>query len=401
MARTTMPWFIIAAFMLTAAVSALQFVPEVTMSLDDAPEHRWIPAIDAVVHAHGINNSICAVLNFYIPVLGILPADTGSILAATIKARYPTRYAELQGICDRVTKLGCPVQIDTLAPFFYFYELMHINAFQEAYHQAAAGTASGHRHLHRQRPTAAASWRRSCSGILSLPVDRSQPIIHGRNMDESPHQGRNMTLRINVTKGGKLLYQIADWTWITTGFFTSQRFGGVSLEQNWREADSFTYQEVMANIANPKSNPFVTMYRAIQEGEMDFDAAVSFLTDANNMAPFYVIMSGTKRRGAILSIDANASLTHREFLHDGMNVTFKVQTNYDRWLPDPADDDRRTVAENTLSMMGRPRSGTELGVWMALSTFPVHNPTTMFTALLGAERPVAEVYVRQAMDLHP
>ena len=112
-------------------------------------------------------------------------------------------------------------------------------------------------------------------------------------------------------------------------------------------------------------------------------------------------MTGTHRRGAILTIDSNASLTRTEYLHDNMTVTFKVQTNYDRWLPDPPSDPRRTVAENTLTMMGRHRSGTELGVWMALSTYPVHNPTTLFSAIMSADHHSAEGYVREAMQVDP
>ena len=130
---------------------------------------------------------------------------------------------------------------------------------------------------------------------------------------------------------------------------------------------------------------------------MDFPHAVSFLANTNFAAPFYAIVTGTQRRGAIISIQANTSNTRVEYLNDTSSVSFKVQTNFNRWVPDSTEgiypEGRRTMAESTMTMLGRERSGSELGVWMALSAYPVLNPSTMFSVLMSVSKE-PEIYVR-------
>jgi hypothetical protein len=48
---------------------------------------------------------------------------------------------------------------------------------------------------------------------------------------------------------------------------------------------------------------------------------------------------------------------------------------------------------------GTARGGTvaELGVWMTLSTYPVHNPHTMLSCLMGVNRTGIEGYLRRSM----
>eukprot|EP00759_Apiculatamorpha_spiralis_P003551 PhF_6_TR11683/c0_g1_i2/m.18933 len=112
-------------------------------------------------------------------------------------------------------------------------------------------------------------------------------------------------------------------------------------------------------------------------------------------SPFYVIMSAPGRKGAILTIMFNSTNNVAQYLNDTTSPSFMVQTNYDRWLPDPKQSypiGRRTRAEQMLTMLGQGRAGTELGVWMAMTSYPVHNPSTMFSALMGPDKE-PEVFV--------
>ena len=74
-----------------------------------------------------------------------------------------------------------------------------------------------------------------------------------------------------------------------------------------------------------------------------------------------------------------------------------MQTNYDAWLPDPADDPRRSVAEAALAQFGRAEAATPLGAFAVASTYPVHNPHTAYTAIMSAASGELHAYVRDAM----
>ena len=356
---------------------ALQAVPKFVVDLDQPASTRWNGAVKTIVDAHGWENSFGPVLDLYLQVFDVLvPKETQHRLAAKLNASNADFYLEGLGIMAQLHEHGCALCNDTslMFTFAYYYEIAHASE------------------LKAKIPSA---MRRSCCGILSLPADKSLDIIHGRNMDESPHQGRNMTLNVNVTRGGKHLYSIVDWTWII-GAATTSRVGGVTLEMNWNNDGPDTpMAEIIDRILNPSTKGILQIFRSISEKEMDFDQAVSYIASSQFAAPFYNIVSGTKRRGAILTLEFNATNNIVEYLTDESPVTFMVQTNYDRWKPDTGLL-RRTAAENALTAVGRDRSGTELGVWMALSTYPVHNAQTLFTAILSvAKEP--EAFVRTAM----
>ena len=73
---------------------------------------------------------------------------------------------------------------------------------------------------------------------------------------------------------------------------------------------------------------------------------------------------------------------------------------YDRWLPDPPEDPRRSVAEETLRLVLRSNlpssSRGELALWMALSEYPVQEVSTMFSVVLSVDT-VPEGYIRDPM----
>ena len=410
----------------TAVVAAaLVRPPSFVLDLDKPPLHRWDGAVGAVVSRHGWWNSIGAVYKKYEPRFALMPPFLVSILEGIVQDRFPNEYQELLGLCQQMinaaTAAGVPnatqYNVTTMLPWVFFYEFGDLSTSE--YHkmstlteesfwrdmkrfQAHGGDADGKAHRrHVARAVAARTERhafpRACTGILSLPqLDATADTIHGRNMDEQPKEGRNCTLNITVTKGGQVLYHIFDWMWMTTGFFTGSRRNAVTLEMNWRDHSQINLLEIMARLMTPTTMPTLWMYRTILEQGLDFESAVSNLNTTVFAAPFYAIMSGTGRRGAVITTFFNNSDNVIDFVNDASEKPYMVQTNYDRWLPDPPSDPRRTVAEDTLAMELPSRAGSLLGVWMAASVFPVHNQDTMYTVLLSVSAP-PEGYIRTDM----
>jgi len=75
---------------------------------------------------------------------------------------------------------------------------------------------------------------------------------------------------------------------------------------------------------------------------------------------------------------------------------FLVQTNYDRWQPDPADDNRRTYGEEAMLRLGQSYGATQVGLWMALSEWPVHNTDTFYSVIMSVSAPTRG-FIRQSM----
>ena len=76
---------------------------------------------------------------------------------------------------------------------------------------------------------------------------------------------------------------------------------------------------------------------------------------------------------------------------------FIAQTNYDHWQPDPPQDPRRTALERYLNEMGRELGTSKMGLFAAISTFPVHNPHTAYTAVMQADSGALTSFVRTSM----
>ena len=219
--------------------SALQAVPTFVFDLDKPPINRWDGAVELIVQKYGWNNSFAPVIDLYLPALDLLiPYAVKVALENHMMATYPDLYAESRGLGLQLAKAGCgPICANTtvLSMFTYFYEIAHIDPFKKA------------------MPI---QMQRACTGILSLPLDPTADILHGRNMDEEPAAGRNLTMNIAVTKGGKVLYKFVDWTWLTGGFATAWREGGVTLELNWsNDLPDLSLSDVVNRILAPGTVP--------------------------------------------------------------------------------------------------------------------------------------------------
>lgn len=359
---------------LSASVSGLSRAPAWTLDLDLPPQERFVSAVQLVVATHGWDNSIGGVLNLYQPIMDLVDDILGAKLENILKTKYNERWLELQGLAKGFAAVGKTdlANASRLVPIPFIYELQHIAALKGKV------------------------FTKACTGILSLPTNKSQAMIHGRNMDEDPSPGRNCTLNITVTRGGSTLYHIFDWTWLTMGAYTASRIGGLTLEENWNYDGTQNLTQIIERLESPASMPVAFLFRYIQESEFSFSQATEYLMTVRLASPAYIIMSGPGRIGHVLSLMFDSTKNVKETLSDNSTTPYMVQTNYDRWMPDPPSDPRRTVAQNVLAMIGPERSGTELGVWMALGTYPVHNPSTMFTALMSVDR-IPEGYVRVAM----
>lgn len=372
---------------IAAAASALDVVPRFTLDLSLPPEQRWRGSVAAVLAAHPWNMSFGPLIAGYNSSLVhplLSASDVGARVSRVVETRFPTQWAELAGVAADFAAAGHP-EVDRmwLSVFSWFHELDHGSDI----------------------PTAARVTRGECTGILVAPADPLAEVIHGRNLDQDTAAGRNVTLHITAVNGStQALYEVMDFYWMSTGFVTASKLGVVTLQENWRWSDygPLSVATIASRIEEAATIPQVMMFRYVLEGTNgasatpDFYSTLKYLNTSTFAAPFYVIMSGKGRQGAVLSISFDKVHNVVDFLGQTPPSTwFLVQTNWDHWKKDE-NRDRRTHAQDTLAMLGQEDGATRLGVWQTLSEWPVHNQYTFYSALMQVDRPLYG-FARRAM----
>ena len=100
-----------------------------------------------------------------------------------------------------------------------------------------------------------------------------------------------------------------------------------------------------------------------------------YLNVSKVAASTYYIIAG-KHEGAIITRNRDNAAN---WLGIDEENWFLVQTNTDNWLPDP--DNRRTTAQKAIRAIGRENMNID-ELFKVLQTFPVLNPTTVFTSIM-------------------
>jgi len=378
-----------------APVRASSIPPSFTVDLALPPQQRWRGALAAVLAAHPYEHSFGPVFASHnASLFRHLSAAQWATLATSVTAHWPEHAAELRGIAADFAAAGHPeVDFAFLAGWFWFHELAHTSLAAPALRRAQA---------------------RACTGALVQAPDGT--LWHGRNMDQSPPQVRNCTLRVAFLNGtqGRLLFEGVDWYWITTGVMTAVKRGVASLQENWRfratgaagpQAPAPMLRAVAAGAVVPQALVF---RRALLAPGASYASVVAAVRGAPLASPEYVVAGGPDGAGAVVARDPGTAVANFTVLpaaaggggggggHAGRPF-FLVQTNYDRDVPDPPADDRRTVCERTLRQYGRAGAGSALGVYAAMSTYNVHNPTTAYTAVMCAATGALHAFARVAM----
>eukprot|EP00040_Diaphanoeca_grandis_P013583 m.68748 g.68748 ORF g.68748 m.68748 type:complete len:422 (+) comp23988_c0_seq1:257-1522(+) len=385
---------------LFGVVWSVETPPQFRLDTAQPPEHRWDGAVKAVLDVHawdtGFGPSFAA---HNASLFSHLPAEAFDVMVLALETYFPVNAAELQGIARQFGELGYPVSYPYLAAWVYYHELAHTDAASPGYRAHAS---------------------KECTGIVTRSPDGS--VTHAGNMDQGPEAVRNVTLQVEFTHNDELVFSGVDWYWFTTGVTRAVRKGVASFQENWRTLGVQPLNDTLAHIAQG-AVPQVFVFRAILTNNFSsircdepavnatpFTAAIACARQVPLAAPFYIVASGfggdhdegviiTRSTGAVDSeVWLGSNTTHPDFI---------VQTNYDQCvasntpdvchpLPDDQDDPRRTAAEVTLGKLGSQFS-TDLGLFATLSSYPVHNPHTAYTAIMHADTGTLNAFVRAPM----
>lgn len=356
-------WLLMSA-LLASMVQGRYTPPVVVVDMDGEAATRWVGALEAVLALHPWEYSFGALFSHLNEtVLDSLPTYVFPIVADAIQQHYPVQHQELVGLAAAFAQNGHPeISYPYLAAWAYYHSLGHADFGQ--------GSAFS-RHPQRE-----------CTGVIA--ASQTGMVTHGRNLDNSPDQLRNLTVHFHLRIGGQVVADAMDWYWSGSGFVTVFMPGVISMQENWRKwFKDYNGTVVLDAIRNGAISQNWIFREALFTRRLRFFAQILNFTETVAVAgPMYGIMAGPgKLEGAIVTRDPIATLPTLLLSNQtGADKWFLVNTNYDHWLPDPKDDDRRTVAENTLRKLGQ--GGANLnGILGVMLTPPVLNEDTVVTGV--------------------
>jgi N-acylethanolamine-hydrolysing acid amidase len=355
---------VVAALLMHGGNSATFDPPMVVVDMDGEAASRWVGALDAVLALHSWDDSFGALFDHInSTVITYLPSHVFPTVAEAIRTHFPVQYQELMGLAAGFAKHGHPeVTYEYLAVWAYYHSLGHANF--------GPGSAFSH---HPQR---------ECTGVLA--ANAGGMVTHGRNLDNEPAQLRNLTVHFQLRIGGHVVAEAMDWYWSGAGFVTVFMPGVISMEENWRKL----YQDYNGSLlleairGGAISQNWLFREALFTRRMHTFGEVLNFTERVSIAGPFYAIIAGAgKLEGAVVTRDPFTTLPTLLLSNQtGPDGWFLVETNYDHWLPDPKDDDRRTVAERTLRTLGQGAASFG-GVLQVMVTDPVLNEDTVVTSV--------------------
>ncbi|XP_058487756.1 N-acylethanolamine-hydrolyzing acid amidase-like [Solea solea] len=341
MARCAMP---LAAGLLLAVLSLCQAefaAPTLNISLDDDPEVRW-KSLLTVFDVDFLKKAGAEVID------STVPKWVHHALAPVVKAldKYiPQPYAgEIRGMASH---FGSSLSDVIILNFAY-----EISAF--------------------------------CTSIVAQ--DTNGTVYHGRNLDYPHSILRNLTINVVFLKDGEVKYRgtsfagyVGLWTGQSPNKFTvsgDQR--GSHRWWNW-------WKNVVSALLLRRS-PVSWLVRETLEEAEDFQDAVIRLSKIPIITGVYYIVGGVRaREGVVITRDRTGPADIWPL--DPVNGRwYRVETNFDHWLPPPTTDHRREIANKALNATGEDHINMDT-LYQVLSLFPVCNGITVYTTTMSAANP--------------
>ncbi|XP_019735061.1 N-acylethanolamine-hydrolyzing acid amidase [Hippocampus comes] len=223
-----------------------------------------------------------------------------------------------------------------------------------------------------------------CTSIVAQ--DKHGNVYHGRNLDYRYPALRKVTLNVNFWKNGKIAYTgttfagyVGLWTGQSPYKFTVS--GDQRGKHHW-----WDLWKTIVSAFLMKRTPVSWLARETLEKAEDFQDAVLRLSKVPIIADVYYIVGGARPgEGAVITRNraGPADIWPLEPLSGGW---FRVETNFDHWVPNTGKDKRREAAEKAMNATGQEHVNMD-SLFQVLSLFPVCNWKTVYTTTMSAASP--------------
>lgn len=245
-----------------------------------------------------------------------------------------------------------------------------------------------------------------CTSIVA--EDESGNLFHARNLDFGLFLGwdsanhtwamteilRPTVVTLDFQRSGETVFKAAGFAGYL-GVLTGVKKGSFSLTVNERFKLNGGYIGIIEWLLGDRSQHWVGfLTRQLMENETSYDAAKKTLSSTRLLAPVYFILGGKDSgQAAIITRDRDSDKADVLELSDTVDKWFLLQTNYDHWTAPPFYDDRRGPGTNCMRNMTRQNLSFN-GLYNVLSTQPVLNLLTVYSALMRVSTGELETYLQ-------
>ncbi|KAI4827066.1 hypothetical protein KUCAC02_030492 [Chaenocephalus aceratus] len=313
----------------------------VNISLDEDPELRWAP-ITKVFDVEYLKKAAAEVIDTTVP-KWVHEAVTPIVMA--LEKYVPQPYAgEIRGMAAH---MGGSISDVIILNFAY-----EISAF--------------------------------CTSIVAQ--DTNGTVYHGRNLDYPHDVLRNLTMDVIFLKNGKVAYRGTSFAGYV-GLWTGQSPNKFTVSGDQRGSDHrWNWWKNVVSAFLLRWSPVSWLVRETLEEAEDFQDAVMRLAKIPIITGVYYIVGGVRAgEGAVITRDRSgpADIWPLIPINGGW---YRVETNFDHWLPPPARDHRRDAAKKALNATGQDHINMET-LYQVLSMYPVCNGITVYTTIMSAAAP--------------
>ncbi|XP_034028139.1 N-acylethanolamine-hydrolyzing acid amidase-like isoform X1 [Thalassophryne amazonica] len=222
-----------------------------------------------------------------------------------------------------------------------------------------------------------------CTSIVAQ--DTNGHVYHGRNLDYPHPVLRNLTVNIIFLKDGEEVYRGTSFAGYV-GLWTGQSLNKFTISGDQRGSEHWSnwWKNVVSAFLLRRS-PVSWLVRETLEEAENFEDAVMRLSKIPIITEVYYIVGGLQPgEGAVITRDRSgpADIWPLDPVTGGW---YRVETNFDHWLPPPGRDHRREAAIKALNATGQDHINMKT-LYQILSVYPVCNRGTVYTTIMSAEK---------------
>ena len=226
-------------------------------------------------------------------------------------------------------------------------------------------------------------YENGCTSIVYRHANNT--IVHGRNLD-FPFAPllRQMVINIDFVRGGNYMYSATTFP-CYFGIISGSKPNGFSVSVDERHASSSFGKKIalirnLLGLVTFREGDTIAIRRAFETFDT-FAQVVKYLGSVPVVAPTYYIIGGVSgNEGAVITRNRWDTANYW-YLSD--TTWFLVETNYDHWKPQPANDDRADAAIASMTAIGQ----ADMDIPAFLSVFDAYpvlqEVKTVYTAVMS------------------
>ncbi|XP_054599802.1 acid ceramidase-like isoform X2 [Nothobranchius furzeri] len=232
-------------------------------------------------------------------------------------------------------------------------------------------------------------------------------LLHGRNLDFGLFMGwdvkdkswiiseklKPLVVNLDFRKNSQTVFKSTNFAGYV-GMLTGIKPHTFTLTMNGRFPHNGGHIGILEWIMGQRDGMWMSfLTRSVLENANSYEEAKRQLAETKMLAPAYFILGGNQRgQGCIITRSRQHSIDVLE-IDVKLGRWYVLETNYDHWKDPFFLDDRRTPAMKCMNQTTQARISVNT-LYDVLSTKPVLNKLTTYTALMQVSEGKLESYIR-------